>query len=67
LAPSKIITWIEAARPKTLAAAFVPVLVGSAIAYNDNSFDWLPSSVALLCAFLIQKIVLDLKEPPRKA
>ena len=54
MAPSKINTWIEAARPKTLAAAFVPVLVGSAIAYNNNSFDWLPSSVALLCAFLIQ-------------
>ena len=54
MAPSKINTWIEAARPKTLAAAFVPVLVGSAIAYNQNSFDWIPSMVALLCAFLIQ-------------
>lgn len=54
MAPSKINTWIEAARPKTLAAAFVPVLVGSAIAYNENSFDWIPSLVALLCAFLIQ-------------
>lgn len=54
MTPSKFETWIEAARPKTLAAAFVPVVVGSAIAYNHNSFDWLPSSVALLCAFLIQ-------------
>lgn len=54
MAPSKIETWVEAARPKTLAAAFVPVLVGSSIAYNHNTFDWLPSLVALLCAFLIQ-------------
>ncbi len=54
MAPSKSDIWIEAARPKTLAAAFVPVLVGAAIAYHDNSFDWLPSLVALVCAFLIQ-------------
>lgn len=52
--PSKLEIWIEAARPKTLAAAFVPVLVGAAIAYRHNSFDWLPSLVALICAFLIQ-------------
>lgn len=52
--PSKLQTWIEAARPKTLAAAFVPVLVGAAIAYHHNSFDWLPSLISLICAFLIQ-------------
>lgn len=52
--PSKLYIWIEAARPKTLAAAFVPVLVGAALAFHDNSFNRLPSFVALVCAFLIQ-------------
>ncbi|SMO68685.1 1,4-dihydroxy-2-naphthoate polyprenyltransferase [Fodinibius sediminis] len=47
-------TWIRAARPQTLPAAFVPVCVGSTIAAYHQAFDWLPSLVALLCAFLIQ-------------
>lgn len=46
--------WIEAARPHTLPAAFVPVLVGVAVALHDNAFDWLPSMVAFTCAMLIQ-------------
>lgn len=46
--------WVEAARPKTLAAAFVPVLVGATIAFQDNLINWAATSVALLCAFLIQ-------------
>ncbi len=46
--------WIQAARPQTLAAAFVPVCVGAALAIHDQQFDWLASTVALLCAFLIQ-------------
>lgn len=54
MAPSKLNIWVEAARPQTLAAAFIPVLVGAALAYHDHSFAWLPSLVALLCAFLIQ-------------
>lgn len=54
MASSKLNIWIEAARPQTLSAAFVPVLVGAGLAYHDNSFDWLPSLVALICAFLIQ-------------
>lgn len=48
------ISWIEAARPQTLPAAFVPVLVGSTVAFHANEFLWIPSLVALLCAFLIQ-------------
>lgn len=46
--------WINAARPQTLTAAFVPVLVGAALAIRDNSFNWIASGVALICAFLIQ-------------
>ncbi|MFH5884753.1 1,4-dihydroxy-2-naphthoate polyprenyltransferase [Halalkalibaculum sp. DA3122] len=46
--------WIAAARPQTLAAAFVPVFVGVALALNDRVFDALPSMVALVCALLIQ-------------
>jgi len=54
LAPSKLQIWIKAARPQTLAAAFVPVLVGAALAIHDGLFNWLPTLVALTCAFLIQ-------------
>ena len=51
---SKFKIWVEAARPKTLAAAFVPVLIGSSIAFTDGLINWMATSVALLCAFLIQ-------------
>ncbi len=46
--------WIEAARPKTLAAAFVPVLIGGSLAYGHETFLWLPTTIALICALLIQ-------------
>lgn len=46
--------WVEAARPKTLAAAFVPVLVGATIAYQHELINWMATTVALICAFLIQ-------------
>ena len=54
LTDSKIKIWIEAARPKTLAAAFVPVLIGASLAYSEHTFNLIASLVALLCAFLIQ-------------
>ena len=39
--------WILAARPKTLTGAIIPVLIGSALAVADQSFQEIP---ALLCA-----------------
>lgn len=54
MAPSKLQIWIKAARPQTLAAAFVPVMVGAALAVHDGLINWLASSVALICALLIQ-------------
>jgi 1,4-dihydroxy-2-naphthoate octaprenyltransferase len=43
-----------ATRPKTLAAAAVPVAVGTGVAIAHGQFQWLPALVALLGAFLIQ-------------
>ena len=46
--------WFLAARPKTLASAFTPVLIGSAMAYMDGKFSWLPALICLLFAFEMQ-------------
>lgn len=46
--------WLSAARPKTLAAAVVPILVGASIAWNDHMFRFDTTAVALFCAFAIQ-------------
>ncbi len=54
MSSSDIKIWIDAARPKTLAAAFVPVLVGAVLAANDGALHWPATIVAMACAFLIQ-------------
>ncbi len=47
--------WFLAARPKTLAAGAVPVLVGTALAYDVSSeIDWIAFGCALAGALLIQ-------------
>ncbi len=46
--------WILASRPKTLAGAAAPVLVGCSLAYHAESFALLPSLICLLFALLMQ-------------
>ena len=43
-----------AARPKTLAAAATPVLLGCALAYTDGIFQWIPAILCFLFAFSMQ-------------
>ena len=52
--PSKIESWLLASRPRTLLAAVVPVMVGSALAISQNKFTPILSLIALLCSVLIQ-------------
>lgn len=47
-------TWLIAARPKTLAAAIAPVLLGTAFAVEAGAFHALAATCALLGAILIQ-------------
>ena len=46
--------WLLAARPKTLAGAVVPILIGSGLAIADGKFNWLPALICCLFAFLMQ-------------
>ncbi len=47
-------TWIVAARPHTLSASVVPVLVGSALAWQAGGFDGGVFTAALLASMLVQ-------------
>jgi 1,4-dihydroxy-2-naphthoate octaprenyltransferase len=49
-----VAAWIEAARPKTLAASISPVLLGVALAYYDGAFDIVPAILCLGVALFAQ-------------
>ena len=51
---NSIKAWILAARPKTLAAAATPVLLGCALAYTTGAFQWIPALLCFLFAFSMQ-------------
>ncbi len=52
--PGSLRAWVLATRPPTLAAAVVPVLVGSAVALGAGGFSLGPALAALVGAILIQ-------------
>jgi 1,4-dihydroxy-2-naphthoate octaprenyltransferase len=51
---SKIKIWLTASRPKTLWAAFSPVIIGTAMAYGEGKVHWLSAVLAAVGAILIQ-------------
>lgn len=52
--PGSLRAWLLATRPATLTVAFVPVLIGSAVAAGAGGFRLGPALAALLGALLIQ-------------
>ena len=52
--PGSARAWILAARPATLTAAFVPVAVGTAVAWAEGGVRWGAALAALVGAFLLQ-------------
>ena len=51
---NSIKAWVLAARPKTLAAAATPVLIGCSLAIADGAFQWTPAVLCFLFAFSMQ-------------
>jgi 1,4-dihydroxy-2-naphthoate octaprenyltransferase len=51
---TKFQAWVLASRPKTLPAAVSPVIIGSAVAFAEGGFRFLPALAAFLGALLLQ-------------
>jgi len=54
ITPGSPRAWVLAARPATLTAALVPVLVGTAVALASGGFRGGPAAAALFGAFMLQ-------------
>lgn len=54
LKPDAFQAWILAARPKTLTAASIPVMIGCALAEAHGHFQLIPAILCFLFAFLMQ-------------
>src|ERR1700722_14237278 len=54
IAPGSLRAWVLAARPATLTAALVPVLVGTAVAQASGGLRAGPALAALFGAFMLQ-------------
>ena len=54
MSESRARIWIGAARPRTLPAAFAPVVVGSALAGHDGAFNLAAASLCLGFSVLVQ-------------
>lgn len=50
-------TWLTAARPKTLPASISPILLGSALAWTDDSMRGVILILAIICAVALQVAV----------
>ena len=46
--------FFQAARPKTLTASVIPVIIGSSVAYANTHFSWIIFLLTLMAALLIQ-------------
>ncbi len=51
---SSVSAWYLASRPKTLPASISPILLGSALAWQKDEFQWLVFALALVCALALQ-------------
>ncbi|MGH7959507.1 MAG: 1,4-dihydroxy-2-naphthoate polyprenyltransferase [Opitutaceae bacterium] len=54
MSESRAQIWFETARPRTLPAAFAPVIVGTALAWHDGTFDVAAAALCLGFSVLIQ-------------
>jgi 1,4-dihydroxy-2-naphthoate octaprenyltransferase len=52
--PNSFRAWVWSSRPKTLIGALIPVAMGSALAYADGKFHWLPAFICAAFACLMQ-------------